>query len=63
MIAASMIAGVAASLTGLLVSYHSNVPTGPAIVLVSGVFYLLSMFVGPRGGLLWRLVPRKHLEA
>jgi zinc/manganese transport system permease protein len=63
MIAASMIAGVAASVTGLLVSYHSNVPTGPAIVLVSGVFYLLSMFAGPRGGLLWRLVPRKHLEA
>ena len=63
MIAASMIAGVAASITGLLVSYHSNVPTGPTIVLVSGVFYLLSMLAGPRGGLIWRLVPRKHLEA
>jgi len=63
MIAVSMLAGLATSLTGLLVSYHSNVPTGPAIVLVSGVFYLLSMLVGPRGGLLWRLVPQKHLEA
>jgi zinc/manganese transport system permease protein len=39
------------------------VPTGPAIVLVSGVLYLLSMLAGPRGGLLWRLVPQKHLEA
>ena len=63
MIAASILAGIAASVIGLLVSYHSNVPTGPAIVLVSGVLYLLSMLAGPRGGLLLRLVPQKHLEA
>jgi len=63
MIAASIIAGMAASLTGLLLSYHSNVPTGPAIVLVSGVFYLLSVLVGVKSGLLWGLLPRKHLEA
>ena len=52
-----------ASLAGLLLSYYANLPTGPAIILVSGVFYLLSMLLGFRGGLIWSLVPRKHLEA
>ena len=53
----------AASLTGLLLSYYTNVPTGPAIILVSGVGYILSMLVGAKGGLVWQLVHRKHLEA
>ena len=53
----------AASLSGLLLSYYANVPTGPAIILLCGVFYLLSLLLGLRGGLIWNLVPRKHLEA
>jgi zinc/manganese transport system permease protein len=52
----------AASLSGLLLSYYANLPTGPAIVLLCGVFYLLSMVFGMCGGLVWSLVPRKHLE-
>ena len=53
----------AASVGGLLVSYYANVPTGPAVILGCGAFYLLSMLVGVRGGVLWGLMPRKHLEA
>jgi zinc/manganese transport system permease protein len=53
----------AASCAGLLLSYYANVPTGPAIILLSGAFYLVSMLLGPRGGLIWSLVPRRHLEA
>jgi len=53
----------AASLSGLLLSYYANVPTGPAIILLAGGFYLLSMLLGSRGGFIYRLVPRKHLEA
>lgn len=53
----------AASLAGLLLSYYANVPTGPAIILLCGVFYLISMFLGVRGGLVWSLLPRRHLEA
>jgi zinc/manganese transport system permease protein len=63
LIVVAMLAGFAASLSGLLLSYHANVPTGPAIILLSGVFYLVSMLVGTKGGLIWQLVPRKHLEA
>jgi zinc/manganese transport system permease protein len=53
----------AASLTGLLVSYYANVPTGPAIILLCGISYLFSLLFGLKGGLMWGLLPRKHLEA
>jgi zinc/manganese transport system permease protein len=63
LIVAAVLAAFAACLAGLLLSYHTNVPTGPAIILLSGIFYLLSVLVGAKGGLVWRLLPRKHLEA
>lgn len=44
--------GAAASLAGLLVSYHWNVPASPAIILGAGVVYLVSVACGPQGGLL-----------
>ena len=51
------------SVAGLLVSYHYSVPTGPTVILACGVFYLFSMLAGVRGGALWGLIPRRHLEA
>lgn len=63
MIGVSMVAAFASSLIGLLFSYYVNVPTGPAVILACGAFYLASMLVGIRGGVLWRLMPAKHLEA
>ena len=53
----------AASLFGLLLSYYANLPTGPAIIMLCGIFYLLSILLGVRGGLIWTVVPRRHLEA
>lgn len=41
--------GIAASWFGLLVSYHFNIASGPAIVLVAGIFYLVSLILSPRG--------------
>ena len=63
MILVAMGGAFASSVTGLLLSYYANLPTGPAIILLCGVFYLLSLVVGVRGGLVWGLLPRKHLEA
>jgi zinc/manganese transport system permease protein len=63
LILVAILSAFAASLTGLLLSYYANVPTGPAIILVSGAGYILSMLVGVKGGLIWQLVHRKHLEA
>jgi zinc/manganese transport system permease protein len=63
MIVVAVATAFAASLAGLLLSYHTSVPTGPAIILLSGTVYLLSILVGTKGGLVWQLIPRKHLEA
>ncbi len=63
MILVAMVGAFAASVSGLLISYYASLPTGPAIILLCGVFYLLSLLVGVKGGLVWALVPRKHLEA
>jgi zinc/manganese transport system permease protein len=54
---------LAASVIGLLLSHYANVPTGPAVILTCGAFYLLSILLGPRGGLIWHLVRSRHLEA
>jgi len=48
---------------GLLVSYHANLPSGPSIILTAGVFYLLSVLLGPRGGLRTRYFPGRHRAA
>ena len=65
LIPVAMLVSIIASVTGLLVSYHAGIrlPTGPAIVLSAGALYLVSMLIGPRGGLIHRLVRRRHLEA
>ncbi|HZP09684.1 metal ABC transporter permease [Methyloceanibacter sp.] len=63
LVAVSVLAALAASATGLLLSYHANLPTSPAIILMAGAGYLVSMLAGAKGGLVWRLMPRKHLEA
>ena len=63
MIAIAAAQGVAASYIGLIVSFHAGLPSGPLIILVAGVFYLLALVFGPAGGLLRRLPPRRHLEA
>jgi zinc/manganese transport system permease protein len=39
---------------GLLLSFHFSLPSGPAIVLVAGALYLLSVVFGPVHGLLRR---------
>lgn len=52
--------GVASSYLGLLLSYYWSVPSGPAIILVAGAIYLLSLVVGNRGVIRTRLVPPRH---
>jgi zinc/manganese transport system permease protein len=54
---------LAASVIGLLLSHYADVPTGAAVILTCGGFYLLSILLGPRGGLVWHLIRPRHLEA
>ena len=55
--------GIAASLAGLLLSYHAALPSGPAIILSAGVLYLFSLLAGPRGLLRPLLPTRNHRTA
>ncbi|MEM6728606.1 MAG: metal ABC transporter permease, partial [Pseudomonadota bacterium] len=58
---AALIAALS-SVSGLLLSYHYSLPSGPAIILVAGGVYALSVFLGPVGGLVAQALPRRHLE-
>jgi zinc/manganese transport system permease protein len=55
--------GIAASICGLLLSYHAALPSGPAIILSAGVVYLASALFGTRGALSTRLRPHRHRTA
>ncbi|MCK6452824.1 MAG: metal ABC transporter permease [Alphaproteobacteria bacterium] len=55
--------GFVSGLVGLLVSYHVNVPSGPAIVLTAGGIYLASVLAGRFESILARYLPRSHLRA
>lgn len=48
---------------GLVVSYHVEVPSGPAIILVAGVFHTVSLLLGSTGSLRARYFPGRHREA
>lgn len=60
--AAVAIAFVCAAL-GLLLSFHTDVPAGPAIVLMCGLAYVASLLLAPGGLLAGRLPMRRHLES
>lgn len=51
------------SVAGLLLSYHAGLPSGPAIILMAGALYLVSVVFGRAGGIVRRLRPVRHLEA
>ena len=48
---------------GLVLSFHTKVPSGPAIILIAAILYIASVLFGSAGGLLRRLFPGRHLEA
>ena len=52
--------GVVSVYAGLLVSFHANVASGPAIILVAGAIYLVSLIFGRRGLIFSRARPTRH---
>jgi len=63
MMAVAVASAAISGYAGLLLSYHANLPSGPAIILAAGLIYALSVAFGPFGGLIWLALPRRHLEA
>jgi zinc/manganese transport system permease protein len=58
---AAVAVALVSAVAGLLVSYHLDVPSGPAIVLVAAAVWGLSMLAGPEASLAARLLRRPHL--
>jgi zinc/manganese transport system permease protein len=63
MILVAAVSGVISGYAGLLISFHTGVPSGPAIILVAGALYVLSLLFGQVGGVVMQVLPRRHLEA
>ena len=60
MIAVAVAFALLATLVGLLISFHVDVPSGPAIILTAGALSLLSMLLGPHGSLRALRTPAWH---
>jgi zinc/manganese transport system permease protein len=58
-VASAMLSGYA----GLVLSFQTRVPSGPAIILVAASLYVLSVLFGNVSGLVRQLFPGRHLEA
>lgn len=52
--------GMLGAAAGLLISYWTNIPSGPAIVLILGVCFCLSYLFGPRYGIISQLIRPQH---
>jgi len=55
--------GAVSCMSGLLLSYHAALPSGPAIILSAGVVYLASILAGTRGVLATRVRHTSHRTA
>ncbi len=56
----AIVIGLVSSVSGLLLSYHASLPSGPAIILSAGAIYFISVVVSPRGLILSRLPRSVH---
>lgn len=54
--------GAAGAVVGLLLSFWANIPSGPAIVLVLGLVFLLAYLFSPRYGVITKRLRKRHLH-
>jgi zinc/manganese transport system permease protein len=63
MICIAVASAIASGYIGLVLSFQTRIPSGPAIILVAAGLYLGSVLFGRIGGVAPQLFPRRHLEA
>ena len=63
LLALSVVIAFLAGLGGLLLSYHFELPSGPAIILLVGLIYLLSLLLAPLGGAFPRYVRARNIAS
>lgn len=61
LMAVAIVVAVISSVAGLLLSFNFGLPSGPAIILMAGLVYGISITIGPVGGLATRVAMRRRL--
>ena len=63
MISIAVVSAIVSGYVGLVLSFQTRIPSGPAIILVAAALYAVSVLFGSVGGLVRQLFPAPHLEA
>jgi zinc/manganese transport system permease protein len=63
MICIAVASAIVSGYIGLVLSFQTRIPSGPAIILVAAGLYLGSVLFGRVGGVVPQLFPGRHLEA
>jgi zinc/manganese transport system permease protein len=63
MIAIAVASAALSGYVGLVLSFQTGVPSGPAIILVAAALYVVSVLFGSVSGLVRQWFPGRHLEA
>jgi zinc/manganese transport system permease protein len=63
MICIAVASAAVSGYAGLVLSFQSRIPSGPAIILVAAGLYMVSVLFGSVGGLVRQMFPGRHLEA
>jgi zinc/manganese transport system permease protein len=59
----AIVFGFVSCVSGLLMSYHASLPSGPSIILSAGAIYVVSMLFGTRGVVNTRVRLHRHRTA
>ena len=63
MICIAVVSALVSGYAGLVLSFQTRIPSGPAIILVAAVLYIASVLFGSVSGLVRQMFPGRHLEA
>jgi zinc/manganese transport system permease protein len=63
LICIAVLSALISGYAGLVLSFQTRLPSGPAIILVAAGLYMASVLFGSVGGLVRQVFPRRHLEA
>jgi zinc/manganese transport system permease protein len=63
MICIAVVSAVVSGYAGLVLSFQTKVPSGPAIILVAALLYMASVLFGSVSGVIRQMFPGRHLEA
>jgi zinc/manganese transport system permease protein len=63
LISIAVLSALMSGYVGLVLSFETRLPSGPAVILVAALLYAVSVLFGSVGGLVRQLFPGRHLEA